>query len=159
MSNLEWVETGNTWLDLVLFSIAPIVIHVAVPDALNFSLGTLAFGVIFSASIPLYRKWGDMVRQRLRANGVSLYYRVRNAYETVIRFEKEVRCCELRAALRCATLFSALLQGFLRPFPDIYTDQVVDKILNTVLTLTRSLNDGRSRRGREELPTCIAAHH
>lgn len=110
VSNLEWLETGNIWLDLVLYSIAPIVIHIAVPDALNFSLSTLAFGVIFSASIPLYRRWGGMAQQRLRANGVSLYYRVRNAYETTIRFEKEVRiyvCAMmvLRAALRCAAVY------------------------------------------------------
>lgn len=91
MSNLEWLETGNTWLDVALYSIAPIIIHIAVPDALNFSMGTLAFGVIFSACIPLYTRWGRMARNRLRANGASLYYRVRNAYQTTIRFEKEVR--------------------------------------------------------------------
>eukprot|EP00752_Nemacystus_decipiens_P016300 g14577.t1 len=89
VSNLEWLETGHTWLDFVLYSIAPIIIHIAVPEVLNFSLGTLAFGVVFSASIPLYRRWGDIAQQRLRANGVSLYYKVRNAYETTIRFEKE----------------------------------------------------------------------
>ena len=106
MSNLEWLETGNIWLDLVLYAIAPIIVHIAVPDALNFSLGTLAFGVIFSACIPLYRRWGRMAQNRLRANGVSLYYRVRNAYETTIRYEKEVRCA--RAAPRCAAVFLLL---------------------------------------------------
>ena len=116
MSKLEWLDTGSTWLDFVLFSIAPIVVHIAVPDALNFSLGTLAFGVVFCASIPLYRRWGNMARHRLRANGVDLYYRVRNTYETTISFEKEVcmyPCVgtrdwlffALRCALRCSPSF------------------------------------------------------
>eukprot|EP00903_Cladosiphon_okamuranus_P005574 g5549.t1 len=90
-SKLEWLDTGNTWLDFVLYSIAPIIVHIAVPDVLNFSLSTLAFGVIFSACIPLYRRWGRMARDQLRANGVTLYYRVRNAYETTVRFEKETK--------------------------------------------------------------------
>lgn len=92
-SNLEWLNTGNVWLDCVLYSIAPVIVHIAVPDAVNFSLGTLACGVLFSGSIPLHQKWGDQAQRRLRANGVSLFYKLRNAYETTIRFEKEVRIC------------------------------------------------------------------
>ena len=90
MSKLEWVDTGNVWVDCVIFSLAPIVIHLVVPDTFNFSLGSLAFGILFAASIPLYREKGERVQARLRASGISLFYKLRDRYETVIEFEKEV---------------------------------------------------------------------
>ena len=148
-NNLEWLETGNTWLDFVLYSIAPIVIHIAVPDALNFSLGTLAFGVVFSASIPLYRRWGGMAQQRLRANGVSLYYRVRNAYETSIRFEKEVCMCTTmpRAALRrgVPALHLAASEFNSSSFPGTYVHRSASITTHRLLSLSRMEIRGKSQ--------------
>jgi len=94
MTKLEWVDTGNVWVDCLIFSLVPIAIHLAVPDTLNFSLGTLALGILFSASIPVYRRerW-ERIKAQLREGGIGLFYKLRDRYETVIKFEKEVCMC------------------------------------------------------------------
>lgn len=86
---MDGLSTQNVWIDTVVAAAIPFVIHLFMPDK---SLsGNLGWDVLLLASIPLFRaKWG-VFQEHVRAGGMDLFCRLRNKYETTIRFEKKVR--------------------------------------------------------------------
>lgn len=90
-SIMERLSTGNIWIDTAIAAIIPIAMRFLLPaGAYKPISGHLALDVIFLASIPVLRAKGDDIQTRLRAGGVSLFYSLRNTYETTIRFQKDV---------------------------------------------------------------------
>lgn len=88
------MSTGNVWVDTLIAVVIPVAMHYLLPAGSYTPVsGHFGLDMLVLGSIPLIRsKWRD-TQERLRASGVSLFYRLINTYETTICFEKEVHPC------------------------------------------------------------------
>lgn len=80
--------SGNAWVD---------------------SAGYVAVYTMLLAGIPLIKANWPHIQQQMQARGVSLFYGVRNTYETTIRFNKE-QVGERACAYVCAFFFSCFFR-------------------------------------------------
>lgn len=52
--------------------------------------GVVGLYIVFVTGIPLMRANWHHIQQQMQASGASLFYGVKNAYQTTVRFEKQV---------------------------------------------------------------------
>lgn len=88
---LERLSTGNVWIDTFIAAVIPFAMDFLLPPGTYKPLsGSLALDAFLLAAMPLLRRSRNGVQSRLRAGGLSLWYSMRNTYETTVRFQKEV---------------------------------------------------------------------
>lgn len=89
---MDRLSTGHIWIDTIIAAMIPIFMYLLLPaSTYKPIMGHPLLDVIFLASIPLLRVKRRVILARLRADGISLFYSLRNTYETTIKFQKEVQ--------------------------------------------------------------------